>query len=569
MIEAGGSASTPDGSGLPAPILRPGWWDAAVVVLALLVSGGGSLWLGQDLNFDLLSYHYYNGYALLDSRLDRDLAPVGWHTYINPTLDALFYAGMAKLPARAFGFALGALQGVNLALVYFLCLALLVPLGLRSARPLALLAAALTALGPAARSLLGTTMGNNLVSLPVLGALLVLLWPMPARTTDGGWPGWSAARLFSVAALCGAATGLRLTAAGEHLALVAVAFAFAVRGRPLAVALRAGVWLALGSVVGFGVTAGHWCVQMALRFGNPLFPFANQLFRSPWFEEHFFRDERWAAHGLLDVVRPAFDLALGHTHRLLEIGVRDARFLFLFTAVAAALFVTFGPRRRPDVGFRRLSRPEAFVVAFWFAAYALWVTAFYYYRYMTTLELLAPLALLVALRGLVVPRLLLPVAAAIFLALGLYARSDSWGRGDWQENWFGVELPARARRAGSLVLIAGAPVSFALPYFAGDARFAHLTAMREKGGTALFARELQRRIDAHPGPLLLLAPFRVDSRAQDAATRRPRWTYNPEEDVTPAATEFGLRLTERCDDIRTRRLRLYMCDVERAPPVRP
>ena len=538
--------------------------DVAAVALALLLSGCGSLWLGQDLNFDLLSYHYYNGYALLGGRLDRDLAPVGWHTYINPTLDALFYAGMTTLPARVFGFALGALQGVNLALLYLLSLAVLTPLRPSRARPLALVCAALGALGPSARSLLGTTMGNNLVSLPVLGALLVLLWPPRPDGARDAWPAWSAVRLFAAAALCGAATGLRLTAAGEHLALVAAVVAFATLGRPKGAALRTGAWLALGSAVGFALTAGHWCLQLALQFGNPLFPFANQLFRSPWFGAQFFRDTRWVANGPLDLIRPPLDLALGRTDRLLEIGARDARMLVLFVAAGLWLAVALARRRGGEAGPGRASA-GGFVLGFWFAAYGLWAVAFYYYRYMTTLELLAPLAILVALRALVAPRLLLPVAAALALALGLHARSDSWGRGDWQESWFGVELPARARRPGSLVLLAGAPVSFALPYFPRDARFAHLTAIREKGGSELFAQELKRRIEAHAGPLLLLASYRVDARAQDARTRRPRWVYNPEEDVAPAAAEFGLRLSERCDDLRTRRLRLYLCEVERAP----
>jgi hypothetical protein len=564
MGVAGRPATRVEGDRLrPTGSLRFDRFDAAVLALMLFLSGSASIWLGQDLNFDLLSYHFYNGYALLHGRLDRDLAPVGWHTYINPTIDAPLYAGMSLLPARVFGFALGALQGTNLALIYVVSLAVLAPLGLHHARSLALVASTLAALGPSGRSLLGTTMGNNLVSLPVLGALLVLLWP--PRETRGVWPAWSAPRLFVAAALCGAATGLRLTAAGEHLALLAVGLVYAAWGRPRS-ALRTGGWLLFGSAVGFILTAGHWCLLLALRFGNPLFPFANQIFRSPWFGAHFFRDERFAARSALDVLRPPLDLALGHTDRLLEIPVRDARVLVLFLVAATALLATLVRSRRRRADVLRAPTAGAFVLCFWFAAYALWLAAFYYYRYMTTLELLAPVALFVALRALVPPRWLLPAAVALALILALHARSDSWGRGDWQENWFGVELPARARRPGNFVLIAGAPVSFALPYFPADARFAHLTAIREKGGTEIFARELQRRIDAHPGPLLLLAPFRVDARAQDPRTRRPRWTYNPEEDATAAAAEFGLHLTERCDDVRTRRLRLYMCDAERAAP---
>jgi hypothetical protein len=73
-------------------------------------------------------------------------------------------------------------------------------------------------------------------------------------------------------------------------------------------------------------------------------------------------------------------------------------------------------------------------------------------------------------------------------------------------------------------------------------------------------------IAAHRGPLLLLSSFRVDSRAQDPATRRPRWVYNAEEDVGPVADRFGLVFTDRCEDMRTRRGPLYLCEVERRAP---
>ena len=301
--------------------------------------------------------------------------------------------------------------------------------------------------------------------------------------------------------------------------------------------LRAGGWLVLGSAVGFATTAGYWCLQLAFRFGNPLFPFANQIFRSPWFEPHFFRDERFEARGLLDVLRPPLDLALGHTDRLLEIGVRDARVLVLFVVVVAALVVTLARRCRRSADAAWAPSPGSFLLAVWFSAYALWVAAFYYYRYMTTLELLAPLALLVTLQALVSRRRLGPVAIALAVLLALHARSDSWGRGEWQENWFGVELPARARRPGNLVLIAGAPVSFALPYFPADATLrAPDRDPGERRHRALHsgAPAPNRRAS---GTAAAAAPFRVDARAQDPRTRRPRWAYNPEEDATAAAAE--------------------------------
>jgi hypothetical protein len=539
--------------------------DTALVALALVASAGGSLWLGQDLNFDLLSYHYYNGYAFVVGRLDRDIAPTGWHTYISPALDALFYLGMTALPARGFGVAFGVLHGLNVVLVYGLCLAVLAQEDPRRARVLAGMAALVSALGPNAVALLGTTMGNNVVSIPVLAALWVLLRPTADGRSTLDSDEWRVGRLLLAGALGGVAAGLRLTEAAAPLALGAVTAGFAARRGQLKRALGSGAALAAGGAAGFLVVNGSWSAQLWSRFGNPLFPFANQVFRSPWFASEFLRDRRWEARDVWDWLRPPVDLAAGRTERLLEIGARDGRYLVLLVLALACL--AWAVAKRWPGPEPRLGDRGAFVLAFWLTSYVLWAAAFYYYRYMTTLEFLAPIAILVMLRLLVPERALIPVALAVSLVLVAWSRTESWGRGDWRRNWFGVELPALARQPGTLVLMTGAPTSFALPSFPRDARFAHLTAIREKGGSELFDRAVARAIAEHTGPLLLLSSFRVDKNAQDPATRRQRWVYNPEEDAGPVAERFGLELTDRCEDMRTRRGRLYVCEVRKASGV--
>src|SRR5229473_4905218 len=89
----------------------------AVVVIAL---GGVSLWLGQDMNWDLLNYHYYDGYAFLHDRLARDIVPAGIQTYQPPLLHAFHDLGIAHLPPRVFGFLLGILHGLNVPVLFVL-----------------------------------------------------------------------------------------------------------------------------------------------------------------------------------------------------------------------------------------------------------------------------------------------------------------------------------------------------------------------------------------------------------------------------------------------------------------
>ena len=66
---------------------------ALLLVLACCISLGQ----GQDRNWDLLNYHLYNAYSLMDGRFSRDLYPVGFQTYLNPLLDLPYYLVSVQL----------------------------------------------------------------------------------------------------------------------------------------------------------------------------------------------------------------------------------------------------------------------------------------------------------------------------------------------------------------------------------------------------------------------------------------------------------------------------------------
>ena len=49
------------------------------------------MFLGQDANFDLKNYHFYNAWALLEGRFSVDFFAAGTQTYFNPLLDVVNY----------------------------------------------------------------------------------------------------------------------------------------------------------------------------------------------------------------------------------------------------------------------------------------------------------------------------------------------------------------------------------------------------------------------------------------------------------------------------------------------
>ena len=513
---------------------------AWLIASAVVCLGGLSLAQGQDINFDLLNYHYYDGYAFLNGRTFRDIAPAGSQSFQPPLMHVFHYLGIAHLPPRVFGFLLGTIHGLNVPLLFALGLAVVPRDDPRTARSVAIVAAVIGSLGPAAVSLLGTTFGDNLVSIPALLSLLLLL--RDAR--DGSGPP-SPRLVLAAGVLAGAATGLKLTMAPYHLALVAAAGLVFRRGGSFA------KWLAvflLGSLLGFAPTGGFWDLQLALRFGNPVFPFANGVFRSEYQSLENFRDSRFLARSAYDVVRPFVDSALGRSDRFLEIGMRDARLLLVLAAALACLVLWAGAL----AGSERRERRPVFAVreraffAWWLTAYLAWALAFYNYRYAALLEFTAPLVLFVLMRRLVPARLQLRAVAVAALLIISTTRSESWGRRPWRTPWLGLPVPPLGLQADSMILMVGQPSAFAAPSFRPDARFVHLTAVERFQAPAKWNPLVEEAVRAHRGPLLLLSNFEF-SRAECEAR----------------AEALGLRTTPRCEPIRNGSLRFRLCELER------
>ena len=476
--------------------------NAPLALVAPLAAGALALALGTDFNYDLRHYHFYNGYALVHGRFDYDFAPAGIQSFFNPLQDGLYYLGLRELPPRLFGFLLGAAQGLNVVLVHAIARRVLA--GEPGVRVLALLAAVAAGLGSNMLSLLGTTTGDTLVSLPMLLAVLLAL--------RGG-------RMSGLAAgfAAGTAAGLKLTMLAPAAALTAaLGLTHPRRGAMVK-------HFAIGGIVGFLTTAGWWCSRLLERFANPVFPFLNGLFRSPFFRPDNVVDPRFGARSWWEALSLPLDMALGWTSGLQEIRFREPRFLLVL--VAGLLWLLARARSTRAPGPTRLAHQARLVLVFWLVAYVLWVYGMHYYRYAAVLEFLAPVVVLVLVRA--TPWGRAPVLAAFLLVAVVGSRSVSWGRQPWSDDWFGVRLPALPRAPETLVVVAGERVAYVAPSFPEATRFVGLTRRGSPGLDGLIAQ----RLAAHRGPFLLLQG--VGATAGDA-------------------TRFGLAPVGPCQRIETR-----------------
>src|SRR5260370_986377 len=144
-------------------------FETWAVIAASLLAGAAYAWFaGEDINWDWRNYHDYNAFALINGRYDWDVAPAGIQTFLNPLAYVPAYLLRHHVGAPLWGMLLGAIHGLNLALIYWF--SRLVLSGAANALTLAA-AVVIAAFGPMTLSEIGTSFADILTALPVIAGL--------------------------------------------------------------------------------------------------------------------------------------------------------------------------------------------------------------------------------------------------------------------------------------------------------------------------------------------------------------------------------------------------------------
>lgn len=482
------------------------WTRAELATLAVLVLAFG-LWamsMGQTSNWDLRNYHWYDGWAWLNGRQAQDLAVAQAQTWFNPVLPAALYLLLSSLKPWLGTLLLGCVQGLNIVPLHRIALQLLPEAVLQRRRWLALAIAFAGATGATQRGELGATFGDNLVSLPLLGAvaLLLTLQEFPAR------------RAALAGALLGLAVGLKLTAA--PLA-AGIALSVPLLGSDARERLRLTLCAGLAALAAFLLVHGHWMLQLYHQFGNPFFPLFGEAFGGDFVPAGQQRDDRWIPRSLWQWL--AYPLIwTDHSNYVSELRFLDLRVPLLYLALLA--LPLWWRRARADspqpAGLRFLLAAAA-------GGYVLWLSLFGYYRYLVVLEMLAPLPVALALLSLRT-RVALVLACSALLVLTLATRPARWGRAaHYGEQFIEVQLPPRPDYAQALVVLASDdPLGFLAPSFPPQTRFVRIRGNLMGPPQAEWAldREARRRLQAHAGPLYLVVVNLSDPLLAEALQRQ-------------------------------------------------
>lgn len=527
----------------------PPWAHAGVLLLGALGFGLLAVTLGQDANWDLRNYHWYNAHALLGDRYQMDIAVAQGPTYYNPLPDLPAFLLAEHFSARATSFAVGALQSLNLFLLYLLgCRTLAVP----AAWPRAALALGTAILGTTGSifvSEVGTTLQDTLLSLPLLAGLLLVLGREEALRAG---PGWRATVLLA-GFLAGLSMGLKTTSAVWALGLC-LAF-LAVPGLGLVDRFLRAFLFGIAALAGMAVSGGWWFLHIWKLFGNPVFPYFNNLFRSPLLLPDSYKDEKFLPNGVWD----AFSYPLASVFdplRVSEVPFVDLRIpLLLLAALVSGIFIA--TRQYGTAGRAPLwTVPQAaFVAAFSVIGYLIWLSLFAIYRYAVVLEMVAPLALLALIAGWpLARRTALAVSVVLLAALALITTPADWGRAPWGENYVEVTWPSLMKEADpdrTMLLMTGIePMGYVVPSLPPQIPVLRVQSyLFNPWNGSGFIEVARQRIARHDGALLVLV-LEVDT------------------DVDRVLAAYGLaRDRERCQKV-TSPLGpdLALCPVEKQAP---
>jgi len=487
-------------------VMQTTWLRIGALALAPLLFAIIGVALGKKTGWDLHNYHWYNPFAWLTNRLDMDVG-VGHHaTYYNPLSDVPLYLIGSSMPSWAVGLFLGGVAGIVVALLGAIAYQVLPLRNARQRLAGAITLALLGAIGAGAWQEIGDPAND----IPAAIGIFAALWLLLAHSERLGRLNLSALRTIALAGLlCGMSVGLKLTTAPFAVGLVGVALCIAGSFKTRVVRTAA---FGTASLCGMLLCAGFWMWHMWEFSGNPLFPYFNDIFKSPLILTENYRDLNFRPASLGEYLLFPF-LFAADSHHVSESGFRDLRIAALYVLLPLATAFLVGKKIRTD-----LVAPSKAKMLFLFAAlaYFAWVSVFGIYRYLIPLEMMAPLLMACAIALLPLEKTVRVAAFFVaIVALQLMVKVDLSDRQSWSGRYVQVDVPTVQDPERTMVLMTGhEPMSYVIPYFPRDIPFVRIDSWLVHGSdrTTGLARSMRKRVAAHAGPLwVLFAPLETQA----------------------------------------------------------
>lgn len=471
-------------------------FNILLILASMLVFAALSVFSGKDVDWDLLNYHYYNGFAAATDAWEHNYFPAQLQSYYVPTLDYISYLLIKYLPPVWVGIVIGSFQGLNFWLVFRIA-ATVIRARMQWLQWVLWFGCAIVAMhSPTSVIELGNTMGDLIVVVPILAGILLLLTlyvPREVSTRDATW------LLFAAGLVFGIALGMKLTIV---IFVVAAAVAFLVTLNRES--LRRILVFMAGTTVTLLLTAGYWFIDMAAKFGSPVFPLYNALFKSPYEVSTDFMDTRFLPQTKIEWLFQPFYFTFGSSYRIQEIPFQNLTFAAIYVLLALlviTLTVRVLTRARatvePSVS-SDLRSAQIRLVIFFVLGYVLWEKLFSIYRYMSSLELLAPIVALLIIEWIVSIESIRGFASlSLLVVLGLTMQTENWGRYPWGTQYFAETVPSITHPNDAVVIMTSYdPTAYLIPAFPRGVHFVRVQSNYDALATPLLISKEDASISA-------------------------------------------------------------------------
>ena len=215
------------------------------------------------------------------------------------------------------------------------------------------------------------------------------------------------------------------------------------------------------------------------HYGNPLFPFYNAFFQSPYFPLINSADQRFLPKSVWEAISFPFRFTL-REHAGNELSFRDFRVaaLLITTLFASgyllisSLVSRYSSQRSEPKDHSKPDLSLVWLLIFLWGTYIVLLKLFGVYRYLICVELLSPIALVALVGSLTKSRVAQASLMLCLLFLVFNTKVIYWGRSPWSDDFFGVHLPSIQWKDKAVVLITSDnPLAYVIPFFPPPVRF--------------------------------------------------------------------------------------------------
>lgn len=425
----------------------------SLVLSVVLVYGLISLFLGQDTHGDVWNYHLYNGWSYLNDRLLWDYAPAGAHSFFNPYLDVVFFVLSSSLSGEVYAFVIGAVHGTMIIPIYLIISEFVES---RSEKYLLSLICAFSSV--VSIGCIGLSTHDNFEAILILWAFWFCIRYIKTQISMN---------LAVVGVLLGIAAGLKLTSAAYIVAIGIMVFIFS----PFKIKTKfydCSIFCFF-CAVGLFISSGFWFFNLYKEFGNPVFPFYNNIFQSPYAlidGSATTANEFFQQIGLEHLFYPLY--FADHPERVLSAGNPQDFIIYYPSAMLIvglmALVLKFGMNDQSQKG-----RFLLIIISSYFVSFFTWQIFFGVYRYFIPTDLLLPFFVFYSIKYILTFRIgkiakyvaLLPV-----IIISIYQVQygiPTWGRSsNFTEEYYVTNAPKELKESNAIFL-ATYPLAWILP----------------------------------------------------------------------------------------------------------